>query len=249
MNKLLRIDPEFKSLIPPLTQDEYSQLEQNILAHQCRDPITLWRGRIVDGHNRYEICTKHGLKYQILKLRLPTREAVKLWILENQLGRRNLTDAMRIELALSKTTLLRQEAKENQIRGKGGKDPINVRKAIAEDVGISERTVQHYMHIKTKGDPKLLEKVMSGEMKIGTARRLMKGQIEVVTTSVEELEVLPLTPEEAAANYARAALGNVCRIDGVYGFFKKYCHCNVGVAEGLVEWVYRQGVRLGRLVA
>ena len=59
MHKFLRIHPELKNLIPPLSPEEYTQLEQNILAYGCRDPIAHWRGIIVDGHNRHSICTKH----------------------------------------------------------------------------------------------------------------------------------------------------------------------------------------------
>ena len=71
-----RIDPEFKDLIPPLTPNEYTQLQENILANGCRDPITLWRGTIVDGHNRYEICTQHGIKYETAAMPFPSRDAV-----------------------------------------------------------------------------------------------------------------------------------------------------------------------------
>src|SRR5690606_40306141 len=60
--KSLRIDPEFRSLIPPLTDDEYAQLEKNIVAEGCRDPLIVWNGVVVDGHNRYDICVRHGIR-------------------------------------------------------------------------------------------------------------------------------------------------------------------------------------------
>ena len=52
----LKIDPEFKDLIPPLSSDEYEQLENNILYDGCREPLIAWNDILVDGHNRYDIC-------------------------------------------------------------------------------------------------------------------------------------------------------------------------------------------------
>ena len=102
MFALPQIDPELKSLIPPLSIEERIQLEQNILqARKCRDAIVLWQGIIIDGHNRYEICVKHGIEFEIIELPLPSREAAMVWILDNQLGRRNLHAAAKIELALN----------------------------------------------------------------------------------------------------------------------------------------------------
>jgi hypothetical protein len=89
------IDPEFQALISPLAAEEREQLEANLVAEGCRDPLVLWRGFLVDGHNRYEICTRRGIAYRTVEVALPSREHVLLWIEENQLGRRNLTDDQR----------------------------------------------------------------------------------------------------------------------------------------------------------
>jgi hypothetical protein len=94
MSKELTIDPEFKSLIPPLSAAELSQLEENILsAKKCRDALITWRGILIDGHNRYQICQKHEIDYitQELEIELNSREDVMLGIINNQFGRRNLT--------------------------------------------------------------------------------------------------------------------------------------------------------------
>jgi hypothetical protein len=86
------IDPEFKSLIPILSPEEKSQLENNLLAEGCRDPLVIWKGYniLLDGHNRYEICLKNGLDYELIEIELPSREDAHLWMMRNQLGRRNL---------------------------------------------------------------------------------------------------------------------------------------------------------------
>ena len=89
----LHIDPEFKAQIPPLTEDERKQLEENILADgEILSPILVWNDTIVDGHNRYEILQSHPeIPYNVHSLYLETREQVLAWICKNQLGRRNLT--------------------------------------------------------------------------------------------------------------------------------------------------------------
>ncbi len=93
MTQTLRIDPEFKSQIPPLTQEERRQLEENILAEgELLAPILVWNGTIVDGHNRYEILQSHPeIPCSVRDLELETREEVLVWICKHQLGRRNLT--------------------------------------------------------------------------------------------------------------------------------------------------------------
>ena len=89
--KSLRIDPEFRSLIPPLTDDEFTQLEANIIAEGCREPLIVWNGVVVDGHNRYEICSAHGLDFNTVAMSFADREAAMDWMDANQLGRRNIT--------------------------------------------------------------------------------------------------------------------------------------------------------------
>lgn len=88
----LIIDKEFRNLIRPLMKQEYLQLEANLLADGCRDPIITWQGIIIDGHNRYEICTRRRIPYKAAEMEFECREAVIAWICSNQLGRRNITE-------------------------------------------------------------------------------------------------------------------------------------------------------------
>jgi len=91
----LKIDPKFRSLIRPLYPKEYQQLEENLVRDGCRDPIITWNEIIVDGHNRYEICTRRHIPFAVLPLSFDCREAAEIWICTNQLGRRNLADEAR----------------------------------------------------------------------------------------------------------------------------------------------------------
>ena len=72
----LRIDKEFKAIIRPLFKPEYLQLEENLLADGCRDPIVAWNGVIIDGHNRYEICTRHNIPFAVSEMDFDCREAL-----------------------------------------------------------------------------------------------------------------------------------------------------------------------------
>lgn len=91
------IDPGLKNLIPPLSPDEYARLEQSIIEEGCRDPLVVWKWNaiILDGHNRYEICTKHDIPFNIIEKEFQNRQDVIAWIIGNQLARRNLTPEQR----------------------------------------------------------------------------------------------------------------------------------------------------------
>jgi len=188
------IDPEFRGLIPPLEAEERAQLEQNILtARKCHDAIITWEHIIIDGHNRYEICVNHGIEFEIQEMDFPSREAVKVWILENQLARRNLTDAMRIEVALLKADLIRKKAQIKQSKAGGDKkssktegslcpksskpNPVRYWEDVADDAGVGKGTFHRYTEIKQHGRPELLTDTQSGELKIGTAHRLLPKEI------------------------------------------------------------------------
>ncbi|PSF33466.1 hypothetical protein C7H19_20060 [Aphanothece hegewaldii CCALA 016] len=89
----IKIDLEFKSLIPPLGTEERQQLKENLLTYGCRDALVLWKKQriLIDGHNRFEICTQHGIPFNVVELEFEDRDTVIAWIIDNQLGRRNLT--------------------------------------------------------------------------------------------------------------------------------------------------------------
>lgn len=108
---MIAIDSEFQSLIPPLSDDEYERLEKSILAEGVRNPIITWNGTIIDGHNRYHICDEHGIECPQVEHQFESRDAAKIWIIENQFGRRNLSKYDRSVLALKLEPLYAAEAK------------------------------------------------------------------------------------------------------------------------------------------
>lgn len=95
------IDQEFKALIPPLSAEELAQLEANIVADGCRDPLVVWGTTLIDGHNRYDICTRHSITFQTVQMEFESKAHARIWIRRTQAGRRNLPDAWKIELELA----------------------------------------------------------------------------------------------------------------------------------------------------
>ena len=182
----LKIDKEFKTLIPPLSPKEYEQLEANIIADGCREPIVIWNGYIIDGHNRYEICKKHNIGYKVKEMSFESRDEAVVWICTNQLGRRNIAEETRkyligIQYETEKVINKKKNAMgRNQYSSGASQDttehPLNtgVRTAqrIADENHISSGTVQKYgiyaksLDIIEEKCPDLVSKILSGKYKI-----------------------------------------------------------------------------------
>ncbi|MBB1594157.1 hypothetical protein [Achromobacter sp. UMC46] len=103
----IRIDEGLRAYIDPLTEDEHEALERSLLAEGCRDALVLWGDLLVDGHNRYAICQQHGIEFQTRQnTTFKSIEDVHLWMIENHLGRRSVSDFQRGVLALRKKEIL-----------------------------------------------------------------------------------------------------------------------------------------------
>ena len=189
----LKIDKEFKNLIRPLQKKEYLQLEANILADGCRDPIVVYKGFIIDGHNRYEICTRHNIPFSVLEMDFECREEVIAWICANQLGRRNITDETRkfligMQYESEKIVNSRkncmgtnQYSRLNPTIPYEGFDANRDRsktnghitaQRIANENHVSVGSVQKYamytraLEVIGKADPSLVPRILSGRYKI-----------------------------------------------------------------------------------
>ena len=116
----MKIKEEFKQLIPPLTTEEFKQLEDNCLAEGVREKILTWNGFIIDGHNRFEIATRWNLEYETESKYFDSEEAVKEWMILNQFGRRNLQPLQRIALSVLLEDVYKEKAKINLVSGGKG---------------------------------------------------------------------------------------------------------------------------------
>lgn len=105
----ITILPELQAYIDPLTPDEYEALERSILTEGCRDALVLWGNVLVDGHNRYRICQQHGVPFQTVQnTAFQSLEDVQLWMIDQHLGRRSISDFQRGVLALRKREIITQ---------------------------------------------------------------------------------------------------------------------------------------------
>lgn len=196
--KGLVIDFEFQSLIPPLSDDEFKRLEKSILAEGVRDPIITWNGTIIDGHNRYTVCQKHGIKFNTAPRKFASRDAAKIWIIENQFARRNLSKYDRSVLALQLEPLYAAEAKRRQQEsgkqyGRGQEkvsqksdEPISAARTdeqLAKLAGTSRDTIRKVKVIEaeaTKGNETAIdarEAVKSGKKSIHAAYTEIRPRI------------------------------------------------------------------------
>lgn len=175
----LTVDDDFRSLIPPLTDDEYSRLERSIIAEGVRDPIITWQGTIVDGHNRYRICQEHGIAFKTAEIVFGSKDAAKIWIIENQFARRNLNSYQKSVLALQLEPLYAAEAKRRQATSTGGAHPQLSQKSdeaasmrtderLAQVAGVSRDTIRKVKAIET-------EAAKGNEVAIEARQKLMDG--------------------------------------------------------------------------
>ena len=181
----LKIDPEFQSQIPPLTDDEFKQLEENILKEgKLLSPLIVWNNTLVDGHNRYAILQKHPeIYFSTMPLPFESREEAVAWICRNQLGRRNLSPEQKRYLLGKQYEAEKKAAKifrGNQYTlakksgGDHGDNHHSGKKTcdrIAEENGVSRASVLRASHY-TRGidiadnlSPGIKQKVFSGEVK------------------------------------------------------------------------------------
>lgn len=174
----MTIDEEFQKLIPPLTDDEYRQLEENCIKEGIREAILVWdRGDdlvIVDGHNRYQIARKNGLKWNHKVMSFESREAVKEWIIKNQFGRRNLTPYDRSLLALKLKPVIAERAKKKQAshteQGYQKSDKAeHTAKELAKVAGVSHDTIHKVEKIEAEATPQVKQAVRDGKLSINQA--------------------------------------------------------------------------------
>ena len=204
MTELTIID-ELKNLLPPLSAEEYSGLEESILKDGCLSPLVVWNDMLIDGHHRYEICTKHQIPFAVKSVVLDGLDDAKLWIWKHQESRRNLTPYHRAEIALKLKEVIAAKAKERQVRKPTDSVPQIVaeqnetRKELAEIAGISHTTLGKVEYIAENADTETKEKLRRGEK--GTSinkeyNRLRKEQKQ----EEREIAVVDSEPETPSTN-------------------------------------------------
>ena len=212
------INEELKQYIDPLTPNEYAALERSLLAEGCRDALVLWGDVLIDGHNRYEICSKYDLPFKTIRNdSFGSLEDVLLWMIDNQLGRRSVSDFQRGMLALRKRDIIAARTKAEATPAKNtsteenegaaasdapaaSDDPwhaddntgrIKTREDIARAAGISSATIGQIDRIRKTAAPELVEAVRNGAISINAAAAVAtlpsEAQVSAVAGGKKEL--------------------------------------------------------------
>ena len=186
----IRIDEEFRTLIPPLTEEERIGLEQSILNEGCRDALVLWNDTLIDGHNRYEICTRHGIKFETVSRDFSNRDEVVAWIITNQFGRRNLPLHERARLALRLKPILAEKA---EARMKSG-NPVQksaqgkTRDELAKVAGVSHDTIAKVERVEAEAPKVIIEASRKGDISVNSAYEFTKMEPERQAEVIERIE-------------------------------------------------------------
>jgi hypothetical protein len=222
----IKIDAEFALLIPPLSAEEREQLEENIVEYGgARDPLVVWAKAgvltLLDGHNRYEICSRLDLPFDINEMRLEDRSQAVEWVIRNQFGRRNLAAYVRTQLALRLEETIAARAKAKRVedgkatgRGKVPKisaEPLETREEVAKVAGVSHDTVAKVKKIAAAEE--------AGRVDAETVAKLRTGEVSInrVVRDLKEQEIAAKRAEQKAVAVAKRQ-----SVDGLYlGDFRK----------------------------
>jgi len=216
------VNEELKAYIDPLTPEEHEALERSILTEGCRDALVLWGDVLVDGHNRYAICQKHGLPFQTVQnTRFQSIEDVHLWMIDQHLGRRSISDFVRGVLALRKKDIVTERRARTANASSATADadapassaassddasvpppaPLNSREAIAKAARISSTQVQMIEKIQKQAAPEVVAAVKSGTISINAAAAVAslpaEEQVAAANAGKDELKLAAKRAREA----------------------------------------------------
>lgn len=234
----LKIDPEFRDLIPPLSEVELKHLHDNISDNGCITPLVLWKeeGILLDGHNRYAFCNKCGYKYDVKELSFPSREQAKDWIILNQLGRRNVSPdtaaKLRGMLYISrKKSVTNPEGiggKSNKIDGGNSCPQQTTAEIVAKETGVSPRTIKNDAAYAEACDKLGITTaaIASGEEKRSRKEIIQTANPEKVNEKPKQIEIVQDHAkhifETAKSVMDRIAKNDVHRVEALKSMVK-YC--------------------------
>ena len=216
----LTVDPEFRDLIPPLNEEELKLLEESLVADGCESPLIVWNGVIVDGHNRYAICRKHEIPFAIQEKNFSSRDDDMLWMLRNQLGRRNLNNYQRVELVLKFEPLVKNAAEQRMMAGKAanpvptlaqGQTKGRTRDHLSEAAGVSHGTFAKAKKLVQSADEETKRELRAGKVTVNRAyTELLEKEHEGETKICERCkQEKPLSAFSIPSN--RRSFSSVCR--------------------------------------
>jgi len=196
----MEILQQFKELIPPLSKEEYKQLEANCLDEGIREPILTWNSYIIDGHNRYNIAQKWNLEFKTESKNFQGEDEVKEWMILNQFGRRNLSNYQRSVLALQLEEVFKQKAKNkqgtrNDLTSSKSLEEVRTHKELEKVAQVSHETVRKVKKIQEKAPEEIKAKLATGEVSINAAYKEIKKE-----EKKEEKKIIIETTKEQRLN-------------------------------------------------
>lgn len=203
----LIVDDELERVAPPLAENELEILKADLLEHGCKFPLIVWGETIVDGHNRYRICRENHIPFGIERMEFADKTEAKLWIVKNQLGRRNLKEFQRCEMVLPLEDEIKEEAERRRraaisaARAGDQTGPTlapsqKSREILAEMAGVGHSTLDKVKVIILEADAETLQKLRSGEMKIHTAYTQLRKKEKPKKPEAGQKEEVAQKPEE-----------------------------------------------------
>lgn len=171
----LKIDPKISTIAPPLKEAEWRVLEEDLLRNGCIDPLIVWKGIIVDGHVRYEICHRHQIPFAVIEHEFENYEEACIWGTINQIGRRNLSLFQKCEMVMPLKPVFAERARKRQ----GSRKPLegppeDVRQHLADLAGVSHNTLGRAVWLIENADQETLRRVRNGEISINGAYSSMR---------------------------------------------------------------------------
>lgn len=195
----MQILKELEVLIPPLTSEEFKQLERNILEEGIRDPLVTWNGILVDGHNRYRIAQEYDIDFETVEKEFADINAVKAWMINNQFGRRNLISYVRTVLALRLKEIYSEIAKSNQIRkpdfvpqtfGEQKNKENETNYKIGKIADVSSETIRKVEKIEATASPEIKAKASAGLISINEAYKEIKKEEHEQSKTQKAIEII-----------------------------------------------------------
>jgi transcriptional regulator with XRE-family HTH domain len=197
----ITINDELRTYVDPLTPAEHEALERSLLTEGCREALILWRDVLIDGHNRYAICSQHGIPFRTVQNdNFDSIEDVKLWMIDNQLARRSVTDFQRGLMALRKKEILAArvvQKTDDELQTEADQavpfaPPWNTRQEVARAARVSPNTISQIERIQKAAAPELVEAVRSGTISISSAANVAslprEAQVAAVAGGKKELQ-------------------------------------------------------------
>ena len=202
--------PEMEQLLPPLSAEQFSALEADILENGCYNPIIVNGDMvIVDGHNRFRIYEKHSLPFKMLVFSFTDLLEAKQWALDTQKGRRNLDKWELGKIALKLKPEIEARAKANQgtrtdlsVNSPEGYTPTDTRKEMAQAVGIGEQAMGRIAQLTENAPPSLKEALENKEVSINRGWKILKA-----------VQQFPPKEQESAAAEMLSAVQEIDRMD------------------------------------